>query len=223
MDNIAEHIKDYLKIEEVAKKWNISTRRVQALCSADKIPGAIRLGRDWMIPHDAVRPTDGRTKAGRKEQQEIKDTNLPFPRKTPFLHMTDLYNSSSTAEASIEKLSGNRNAQMLFAFEISYARGDIDDVYDSTEVLLENHSDLYTTLSAGMLMALCSIWRGDLTMWRRSKVYMADAPAASDVERDMITFSITAVDSMLYDVESFPEWFKIGCFEPLHRDSLPAA
>ncbi len=36
-------------------------------------------------------------------------------------------------------------------------------------------------------------------------------------------FSITAVDSMLYDVASFPEWFKIGCFEPLHRDSLPAA
>ena len=28
---------------------------------------------------------------------------------------------------------------------------------------------------------------------------------------------------MLYSVESFPEWFKIGCFEPIHRDSYPAA
>ena len=28
---------------------------------------------------------------------------------------------------------------------------------------------------------------------------------------------------MLYDIAAFPEWFKIGCFEPLHKDSLPAA
>ncbi len=223
MEHITDQIKDYLKIEEVAKKWDISPRRVQALCSAGKIAGAIRLGRDWMIPQDAKRPTDGRTKEGRREQQDLKNTNLPFPRKTPFLHMTDLYNSSGSAEASIEKLSGNRNAQMLFAAEIAYSRGDIDEVYDRAKFLLNDHSDLYTTLSAGMLMALCAIWRGDLTMWRRSKVFLADAPAENDIERDIIAFSITAVDSMLYDVELFPEWFKIGCFEPLHKDSLPAA
>jgi DNA-binding CsgD family transcriptional regulator len=28
---------------------------------------------------------------------------------------------------------------------------------------------------------------------------------------------------MLYDVRNFPAWFKVGCFEPLHKDSLPAA
>ena len=28
---------------------------------------------------------------------------------------------------------------------------------------------------------------------------------------------------MLYDVKDFPDWFKIGCFEMLHRDTLPAA
>jgi DNA-binding CsgD family transcriptional regulator len=28
---------------------------------------------------------------------------------------------------------------------------------------------------------------------------------------------------MLYDVKDFPDWFKIGCFELLHKDSLPAA
>ena len=41
--------------------------------------------------------------------------------------------------------------------------------------------------------------------------------------KNIISFAITAVDSMLYEVNSFPEWFKIGCFEPLHKDSLPAA
>ena len=38
-----------------------------------------------------------------------------------------------------------------------------------------------------------------------------------------MAFSITAIDSILYDVSSFPEWFKLGRFEPLHKDALPAA
>jgi DNA-binding CsgD family transcriptional regulator len=74
-----------------------------------------------------------------------------------------------------------------------------------------------------MLLALCAIWKGDLSMWRRAKVHIAEAPYKNDMDRDIISFSITAVDSMLYNVSSFPEWFKIGCFEPLHKDSLPAA
>ena len=52
---------------------------------------------------------------------------------------------------------------------------------------------------------------------------MAAAPAKTETDRDIITFSITAVDSVLYDVLSFPEWFKIGRFELLHKDALPAA
>ena len=35
--------------------------------------------------------------------------------------------------------------------------------------------------------------------------------------------AISAVDIMLYSVQSFPKWFQIGCFEPLHKDAYPAA
>ena len=35
--------------------------------------------------------------------------------------------------------------------------------------------------------------------------------------------AISAVDIMIYNVETFPEWFKKGSFEPIHRDSYPAA
>jgi DNA-binding CsgD family transcriptional regulator len=74
-----------------------------------------------------------------------------------------------------------------------------------------------------MLLALCAIWRGDLALWRQAKIHIAEAPAASDQDRDIITLALTAVDSILYDVSAFPEWFKIGRFEPLHKDALPAA
>ncbi len=214
---------DYLKIEEVAVKWGISARRLQTLCKDGKVSGAVRFGRVWMIPKSTQKPTDGRTKTGRREQAELLNVNMPLPKKTPFLYMSDLYSTPGSAETATEGLSENHEAQVLFAAEVAYSRGEIDKVYDSANYLLHKHSGLYATLSAGMLLALCAIWHGDLAMWRKAKLHIAEAPAKSDNDREIMSFSITAVDSMLYDVTSFPEWFKMGNFEPLHPDALPAA
>lgn len=83
---------EYLKIDQIAKKWNISIRRVQLLCVEGKIEGALRFGRDWMIPKNAKKPLDRRTKAGRVANE---DKSLPRP---PFLYMSDLYNTPGTAD-----------------------------------------------------------------------------------------------------------------------------
>ena len=214
---------EYIKIDEVAKMWEITPRRVQSLCAAGKIEGATRFGRDWMIPKNARKPIDGRTKAGRQERGDADSVNMPMPRKTPFLHMTDLYGVPGEAEKSIAALADNPEAQTLLAAEIAYSQGQIDKVYDSAYHLLFKNSGFYAVISAGMLLALCAIWRGDLNMWRRAKIHIAEAPAKTEAERDIITLSITAVDSILYDVAMFPEWFKIGRFDPLPKDALPAA
>ncbi|WP_050259196.1 Fic family protein, partial [Streptococcus pneumoniae] len=52
----------YITAKEAAKKWGISDRRVRILCSEGKIHGAYQEGRNWKIPCDAVKPTDGRYK-----------------------------------------------------------------------------------------------------------------------------------------------------------------
>lgn len=210
---------DYRKIDEVARDWGISPRRLQTLCSQGKIKGATRFGRAWMIPKDTKKPADGRTKESRKDQGR----DMPMPRKTPFLHMTSLYHTPGCAEKATEALFHNHEAQTLFAAEIAYSRGKIDQVYDSATYLLGKHSGFYAILSAGMLLAQCAIWRGDLNMWRKAKIHISEARAESDKDREIITLCICAVDSMLYDVKDFPDWFKIGCFELLHKDSLPAA
>ena len=214
---------DYLKIDEVAKKWGISARRLQTLCAEGQIEGATRFGRAWMIPKTAKKPTDRRTKAGRSEHSELLNADLPMPRKTPFLYMSDLYSVAGTAEECVARLSDNHEAQVLFAAEVAYSRGEIDAVYDSANYLLKKHSGFYAVISAGMLLALCAIWHGDLAMWRQAKIHIAEAPVKNEHDRDIVLFSLTAIDSMLYDVSSFPDWFKIGCFEPLHKDALPAA
>lgn len=204
--------------QQMAEKWGVSLRYVQVLCQKGRIEGAQRIGRDWQIPCDAVRPADSRIK---KAAEGTQSTGR-LPRKTPFLYMTDLYKTPGSAEESGYALKDQPEAQTLFAAEVAYSQGQIDKVYEHANYLLSQNTGLYAVLSAGMLLALCAIWKGDLSMWRRAKLHIAEAPAKTDEERDIMSLSLTAVDSMLYDVSSFPEWFKIGCFETLPKDALPA-
>lgn len=213
----------YLNITEVAEKWGISPRRLQTMCAAGKVEGATRFGKAWMIPGSTQKPADGRTKTAKENKAALLQKDMPMPRKTPFLHMTDLYSVAGSAEKSVAALAHNPEAQTLLAAELSYSKGQIDKVYDSAYYLLHKHSGFYAVISAGMLLGLCAIWRGDLNMWRQAKIHMAEAPAKTDADRDIVAFSITALDSILYDVSSFPQWFKMGRFEPLHKDALPAA
>lgn len=60
-------------------------------------------------------------------------------------------------------------------------------------------------------------------MVQSDNVHISEAPAQNDYDRDAMQLAISAVDIMLYNVENFPTWFKIGCFEPLHEDAYPAA
>jgi hypothetical protein len=54
--------KELMTTTEAATLWGITMRRVQVLCDLGKVQGAVRMGRTWIIPKDAPRPIDGRTK-----------------------------------------------------------------------------------------------------------------------------------------------------------------
>lgn len=49
-----------LTTSEMAKKWNISRRRVTTLCREGRIEGAILKGNTWLIPDNAKKPEDPR-------------------------------------------------------------------------------------------------------------------------------------------------------------------
>ena len=210
---------DYMTIAEASEKWGISQRQVQHLCTLGSVEGAVKFGRAWMIPMNAKKPIDGRTKEARNEHE----ADMPLPRKTPFLYMTDLYHTPGTADKVGESFSHHHEAQVLFEAEVAYSRGEIDKVYDIANYLLSKHSGFYAVLSAGMLLAQCAIWKGDIEMWRRAKIHISEAPAKNDNDRDVMQLAISAVDIMVYNVQSFPEWFKKGRFEPIHKDAYPAA
>lgn len=53
---------EYMSAPEAAKKWGISERRVQVLCSQGRIDGVSKLGYMWLIPKEAEKPIDKRRK-----------------------------------------------------------------------------------------------------------------------------------------------------------------
>ena len=59
---------ELLTTSEMAKKWDISRRRVTTLCAEGRIEGAILKGNTWLIPENAEKPDDARRV--RKIEQE---------------------------------------------------------------------------------------------------------------------------------------------------------
>ncbi|MBQ9761355.1 MAG: helix-turn-helix domain-containing protein [Clostridia bacterium] len=211
---------EYMKVSEAAAKWGISVHRIQELCRNGRIPGAQRFGRDWMLPTTAERPMDARRKG---VETLPKDPHLPMPRKSPYLHMTDLYDKPGEAEKCIEALKANPEAQLLLEAEIAYARGEIDKVYNNAKYFLHAHSGFYAIIGAGMLLARCAVWRGDLTMWDEAKRHICEAPCTQETDPAILSLAIASVDSSVYLSRDFPDWFVRGCFDPLPPDAHPAA
>lgn len=50
----------YMSISEASIKWKISDRRIRLLCNEGRIEGAVKFGRNWSMPIDAVKPSDAR-------------------------------------------------------------------------------------------------------------------------------------------------------------------
>lgn len=61
---------EYISASEAAKKWGISERRVQKLCEDKRIEGVAKFSYMWLIPKDAEKPIDGRTKQGKERDKK---------------------------------------------------------------------------------------------------------------------------------------------------------
>lgn len=47
---------DFMTTKEAAKTWNISVRQVQNHCKNGRIKGLLKVGTNYLIPKDALKP-----------------------------------------------------------------------------------------------------------------------------------------------------------------------
>ena len=133
----------YITVKEASEKWGIKSRRIQVLCSENRIKGASKFGRDWMIPETAVLPKGNKSK---------ENPTLPMPKKSPFLDMTSLYNNPGSANACAEILINQPEAYALFKAQIAYRKGDIERVYEQARYFLKAHSGFYAIIGGGIFI-----------------------------------------------------------------------
>jgi len=95
---------DFLTTKQIAEIWGISANRITILCKEGRIPGAYKIGKQWMLPEDAKKPTDGRTSEAKTETQ-AHYIRLPF-----FMNMPADRFVPALSEEEMEL----RTAQLLF-------------------------------------------------------------------------------------------------------------
>lgn len=49
---------DYMTLKEASEKWGVTTRWINYLCTAGRIPGAVKMGTVWLIPKGSEKPAD---------------------------------------------------------------------------------------------------------------------------------------------------------------------
>ncbi len=207
----------YINISTAAEKWGVTARRVQEMCKNGTIKGATRFGRAWMIPENTEKPIDGRKKESRSAQN-VEDFLIPIPRQNPFLIHTDLYNTVGTADSIVDGLSAYPETAAVVKAQFDCRRGNIDAVYEKSSHFLENHIGFYSTISAGVALSFCAIWKGDLNLWQKARRHIYNAPFKSEEQLQEIKFWIAVAESNIHDVRNYPKWFEKGDFECLPAD-----
>lgn len=59
---------NYITVAKAAEKWGISERRIQKLCEEQRIDGAMKFSRIWVIPKEATKPVDARFKKAKEQK-----------------------------------------------------------------------------------------------------------------------------------------------------------
>ena len=52
----------FISVKEASEKWGVTTRWINYLCTAGRIPGAVKMGTVWLIPKGSEKPADRRRK-----------------------------------------------------------------------------------------------------------------------------------------------------------------
>lgn len=63
---------DFMTLKEASEKWEITPRQINYLCTAGRIPGAVKMATIWLVPKDAEKPVDRRYKNSKPRKEGIE-------------------------------------------------------------------------------------------------------------------------------------------------------
>ena len=210
---------DMLSVEQIAEKWNVSTRTIQNFCKKGRIPGAVTFGKSWMIPADAQKPKDRRYKESKAESNTTPKIVMPV--QSPLMIMSPFYNKPGEAEKCIEAVSTTPETQALFAGEVAFIQGNISKALELVLPLLQVDADFYGALNVGMFISALAIWKNDEALWKKGRERMSSAPCISDTERSIRDLWFEITDAVIPENRQHLNVSLWTEFNKLPNDSIP--
>ena len=144
---------EWITTAEAARRWGVTTRRVQGYCARGRIDGAEKFGRSWRIPEGAPKPLDLR-----REAQEKADS-CPAARHTVSMdNLMPLMNTAFApghARKAAEGFAAGARRDIALA-EYAYFSGNASEAAEVAGPYLESN-DLGIRLSACFICAYANL------------------------------------------------------------------
>ena len=148
-----------ITVQEAARKWGISQRRVQRLCRDGRVDGARKFGGTWVIPASARKPADPRQRT-RRSAPEGSALHLPSAGVlTPMPLMSAVFAPGRCLEY-VEGLSDPRLRDIALA-EYHYFSGHPEQAAREAELYL-SHPDPALRMSACLIYAYTNLAIGQI-------------------------------------------------------------
>ena len=206
---------DYMSLNEAAHKWKVIPSEIEKLCFMGLIPNVEKVRETWMIPADTQWPI--------KYQVESNNDNniLPSPRECPLLLMTDLYCVPGSGDDLVMRYKEQPQIALFLKAQLDLFRGEYDLAYTQIKSLMSYPVCFDVQVGVGILLSLYASICGDILLWEEAKQYVASISCRDREERLRLAFWLAAIDSIIDDETTFPEWFHHGNFDLLPRDAFP--
>lgn len=208
---------DYMTAAQAAEKWHANLRVVQRHCVNGRVPGAKKPGREWLIPADAEKPLDPRSKRG-VEDGSVGGAARELPPATivPALHIHggDLDGAYLMCQTVEERELLNAN-MALFRGDATMAKTLAVGLYRST-------AQTRIKLGSGLVVALSAMCLGDAYLWKKIVGELSHLSVSEGLQMEK-EYVLSAIIAGLHGKKGYPQWLETGSYTALAPELFPAA
>ncbi|GEM_PF-805997 len=201
---------NYITTAKAAEKWGVSSSLVLKLAQSGRIPGTVQIGTRWMIPSDADKPTDGRTRAAKLEkEQESEEYRYPaFEGKEA---------SSFSPPLCDEELKIKQAIEMIYACRFREAGRELRVLTD----LISHTTNSCRRATALRLACMLCIFTNDKNIFlncyeQLTSMMQEDFPRKPEIQQMLYELNATLGETQYYQ-----EHFEILPGYAYHESYLP--
>lgn len=204
---------EYITAVEASERWGVSLRQVQRLLAAQRIPGAKKHGRLWMIPGDAEKPADLR-----------KDKKLPAQSlSSELVHLIEVTSQPMPAHNpnAILEIMKEEKHRLQYEGELAYLRGDF---VRAMRCCYQIEGDEAAKLRASLLAVAASISLGDYPTYVKIEAYLKSVvgEGRGDYSSAIAEVALASVAVSVFAPNMVPEWLSAGNFSAFPAEAKPA-